>query len=197
MLGCLLIFTNNILNSEPLTHPCPIFSKRVYFFFGSPTLTMVPGSKKQNRLKSKHIHYLFTNVNRKDKESLWGGEKTKIRLVTRHWTLCAVNFIKTLNLNGSEGHVTFHSILILLYVHHTVDKRGMLTGVKEREEEWQEMERRYEDWIRSEKKEEQTEGCFLKVFWIHIRTDCDVTTEPQETGRWRERRRPIRGEDWT
>lgn len=133
MLGCLLIFINNVLNSEPLTHPCPIFSKRVYFFFGSPTLTMVPGSKKQNRLKSKHIHYLFTNVNRKDKESLWGGEKTKIRLVTRHWTLCAVNFIKTLNLNGSEGHVTFHSILILLYVHHTVDKRGMLTGVKERE----------------------------------------------------------------
>lgn len=30
-----------------MAHPCPIFSKRVYFFLGSPTLTIVPELKKE------------------------------------------------------------------------------------------------------------------------------------------------------
>jgi len=29
------------------TYPCPIFSKRVYFFLGSPTLTILPEREKQ------------------------------------------------------------------------------------------------------------------------------------------------------
>lgn len=31
------------------THPCPIFSKRVYFFLGSPTLTMLPESQRKQK----------------------------------------------------------------------------------------------------------------------------------------------------
>lgn len=32
-----------------MAHPCPIFSKRVYFFLGSPTLTIVPELKKEQK----------------------------------------------------------------------------------------------------------------------------------------------------
>ena len=28
-------------------YPCPIFSKRLYFFLGSPTLTMLPEGERQ------------------------------------------------------------------------------------------------------------------------------------------------------
>lgn len=31
------------------TYPCPIFSKRVYFFLGSPTLTILPESEREQK----------------------------------------------------------------------------------------------------------------------------------------------------
>lgn len=40
------------------TNPCPIFSYRVYFFLGSPILTMVPEPQKKKR----HIKSLVTNL---------------------------------------------------------------------------------------------------------------------------------------
>lgn len=35
--------------SNSKTHPCPIFSYRVYFFLGSPILTMVPEKDRMER----------------------------------------------------------------------------------------------------------------------------------------------------
>lgn len=50
--------------AERSTHPWPIFSKRVYFFLGSPTLTMLPESKRKQKSKNHrapcgwHVHRL-------------------------------------------------------------------------------------------------------------------------------------------
>lgn len=39
------------------THPCPIFSNRVYFFLGSPTLTIVPELEEGQRKKRKNFYH--------------------------------------------------------------------------------------------------------------------------------------------
>lgn len=36
------------VGDRPETYPCPIFSKRVYFFLGSPTLTILPESERKH-----------------------------------------------------------------------------------------------------------------------------------------------------
>lgn len=38
-----------LVDDHGQTYPCPIFSKRVYFFLGSPTLTILPESERGNR----------------------------------------------------------------------------------------------------------------------------------------------------
>lgn len=45
----------NYTNTESNTHPCPIFSYRVYFFFGSPMLTIVPESRQRSLRSQQRI----------------------------------------------------------------------------------------------------------------------------------------------
>jgi hypothetical protein len=41
------IFRTRMPRDPRRSYPCPIFSKRLYFFLGSPTLTMLPEGERK------------------------------------------------------------------------------------------------------------------------------------------------------